>query len=111
MTRASVYRAAAADLRRSGDDLTDLALLHRRFDAGSIGAIGPIATIHDDAVDATGGHLAPASSELERLAGECDRRADVCDDYQRRLRDWFDLPWVERLLTPPPLPPAAWVSG
>ena len=52
MSRASSYRATAADLRRSSLDLADLALLHRRLDAGTFGAAGPVATLHDRSVEA-----------------------------------------------------------
>lgn len=111
MSRASSYRATAADLRRSSHDLADLALLHRRLDAGTFAAAGPVATLHDRSVEVVGAYLATASDEMSRLAVECDRRAEVCDAYDRSVRAWRDLPWIDRWSVSPPLPPAPWVVG
>lgn len=111
MSRSSSYRTAALDLRRSSADLTDLALLHRRLDAATIGASGPVATVHEDSVEQASDWLAVAAGEMTSLADECDRRAAVCDDYDARLAAWKALPLLDRLVTLPPFPPARWVVG
>lgn len=111
MSRASSYRSAAVDLRRASAQFTDIAASHRRSDASFIGATGAVAVIHDRSVEAVGAHLATAAGEADRLAAVCERRADVCDEYGRRLASWRALPWTERLLVAPPFPPAPWVVG
>ena len=111
MSRASSYRSAADDLRRTSDRLAEVAVVHRRTDATLIGAIGAVAAIHDRSIDTAGTHLAVAAHEAARLAVECDRRADVCDDYDRQVASWSALPWHERLVVPRPFPPARWVTG
>lgn len=111
MSRASSYRTAATDLRRAGAQFAEVAGAHRRTDASRIGAVGPVAVIHERSIEAVGGHLATAADEAARLAVECDRRADVCDEYDRRVAAWTALPWFDRLAVPPPVPPARWVTG
>lgn len=111
MSRASSYRSAADDLRRAGAQFTSVAIAHRRIDASTFGAVGAVATIHDRSVDTVGTHLASAADEAAQLALECDRRADVCEEYDRRVAAWSALPWHERVLIPRPFPPARWVTG
>ncbi|MEQ8440151.1 MAG: hypothetical protein RIB65_21880 [Ilumatobacter fluminis] len=111
MSRASSYRNAAVDLRRASTGFTDVANAHRRLDATMIGALGPVATIHDASVDAVGTHLALAADEATELAAECDRRAAVCEAYDHEVMVWRSLPLILRLSTPHPIPPARWVTG
>ena len=111
MSRASTYRTAAADLRRASVQFAEVAGVHHRTDATVIGAVGSVATIHDRSVDTVERHLATAVDEAARLAVECDRRADVCADYEREVAAWSSLPWIDRLTVPVPVPPARWVLG
>jgi len=111
MPRASAYRHAAASLRHASARLADLALRHRNLGPERIAAIGPVAELHGDAVDEARRQLALASDELRRLAGLCERRALVCDDYARRVGHHRSLPPLERLMTPPPVRPADWVDA
>jgi len=111
MSRATAYREAAADLRRTGSQLADLALLHRHLDAAAIGASGPVADTHEQAITDTRDQLTVACDELERLAGVCEYRATVCDTYAGRLARWHALPLIEKLTSLPPTLPARWVVG
>ena len=111
MSRASTYRTAAAELRRAGARFSEVAGAHHRVDASVIGAVGAVATIHERSVDTVGAHLATAADEAARLAVECDRRAEVCVEYEREIADWSVLPWLDRLAVPFPVPPARWVVG
>ena len=109
MSRAASYRSAAVDLRRASALFTDIATAHRRTDADVIGAVGPVAAIHERSVRTVCDHLATAADEMAHLAVECDRRADVCDAYDRHLSAWWALPWDERFDVARPCPPAGWV--
>ena len=106
MSRASSYRAAADDLRRSSARFADLATTLRRNDADAIGAVGTVATIHERSVGTVCDHLAVAADEAARLALECDRRAEVCDEHDRHLTAWWSLPLDDRLSAPRPCAPA-----
>jgi len=109
--RASDYRHAAASLRQTSARLADLAVRHRTLGPDRIAAVGPVADLHHDAVDEARRHLALGSEELLRLAALCERRAQICDDYARRVHHHRSLPPFERLTSPPPVPPADWVEA
>ena len=111
MSRASAYRAAATDLRRASVHFSEVAAAHRRTEATVIGAVGGFAAIHDRSIDVVGRHLAVAADGAAQLAAVCDRRAAVCEEYERRVASWRALPWLERGTVPCPLPSAHWVLG
>ena len=111
MSRSSAYRTAADDLRRASVQFAEVAGAHHRTDATVISAVGPVAMIHDRSIDTVGDHLSTAADEAARLAVECDRRAEVCDEYERQVVVWSSLPWLDRLAVPFPAPPARWVTG
>jgi hypothetical protein len=69
------------------------------LDAGVEQLAEIVATLHD------------ATRELQRLADECRRRAVVCDDYARRVADYWARPVHLRLGTVMPIPPYPWASA
>jgi hypothetical protein len=110
MPRASTYRDAAHDLRGISARLADLAIAHRSLDAAAIGALGPVADRHDDALAEVGRDLATAADELLRLAAVCERRAIVCEEYARRVTEYWTQPVLERSASVPS-PPARWAAA
>lgn len=108
MPNAHEYRAAALRLRRLATDLP--------ADARAIGvdpdtlAGGPLAALVRCGLDAHRTGVDRAIAELDRLAGVCARRAEICESYARELRlhrerDDAWLGWPR-----PPAPPAWWVQ-
>lgn len=107
MPTAPEYRAAALRLRRLATDLPPSARAVA-FDPHAL-AGGPLATLLQQGLDAHRTAVDRAVAELERLAGVCTRRAEICEAYVRELRRHRDrdtwLPW-----SGPPEPPAWWVE-
>jgi hypothetical protein len=111
MPRASTYRDAAQHFRRTSARLADLAFDNRSLGSAGIGAVGPVAERHDVNLAAAELDVAAVADELLRLAELCEQRAQVCDEYARRLADYWTAPFTERFESAPPAPPAAWVSA
>jgi hypothetical protein len=111
MPRASAYRDAAQNFRRTSARLTDLALANRSLDAAAIGAVGPLGERHDANLADVDRDVATVADELLRLADVCERRALVCDEYARRLTEYWTAPITHRVGSVPPAPPAGWASA
>jgi hypothetical protein len=111
MPRASTYRDAAQHFRRTSAHLADLALTNRSLGAAAIGALGPIGDRHDANLADAERDVAVVADELLRLADVCEQRALVCDDYARRLTEYWTAPFIERFGSVPPAPPARWASA
>ena len=108
MPNAHEYRAAALRLRRLATDLPPDARAVT-IDPHEL-AGGPLVALMQQALDAHARCVDRAVAELDRLAGVCARRAEICDAYAREVRRDRDragawLPWPG-----PPAPPAWWVE-
>lgn len=110
MPDAPTYRDAARRCRLLGEHAAREAGTHRSSSLPERVASGPLRDTIDDLLLTVHAHLVRAAADLSRLAAECDRRAEVCDAYARELRHHRQLPLLERLVRPAPLPPASWVS-
>ena len=102
------YQEAADRFRTLSRRLGDAAERPR----GAVGIVeGPVADHHRRHADEFRRLLADAGQALVDLASRCDHRAEVCRAYARSIRRYEALGLVERLGTPPPVPPAAWVEA
>ena len=108
MPNALDYRAAAERCRRLAADLADQAD-RRAVDPGDV-AGGPVEEAFDASLDVTADHLRHARDELGRLASVCEHRAEICAEYARAVWRHAQLDVIDRWLTRPPAPPAAWVE-
>jgi hypothetical protein len=104
------YQAAAEDLRWRARAYRDAIAWSPRRPAGDFTGPGPVA----DAIDA--GHrlalraLGAAADEIETIAAECDRRAEVCRAYRQDLATYHALPHGIREHARVPVRPATWVD-
>lgn len=110
MPTAHEYREAARRLRRlSGQLSLDVLTIRTAHDVERV-ASGPVRMILENALDALDVATTRATDELDRLAGVCERRAEVCAEYAGDV-------WRHRLLSggapwvPPPPRPAWWADA
>jgi hypothetical protein len=110
MPTADRYRAAASTFRTFGEHyLRHAALVSRWPVAGHLGS-GPVAAEVTDALGRSAANLTDASAAMAALAAVCDRRAEICDDYRRRVREYEQLDPGRRRLVPRPAPPFPWTA-
>lgn len=110
MPDAHDYRAAAVRLRRLGSQLVDdSVVVHAATDAARIVG-GPIGTSIDRSRDAVVSDVENARAELDRLAGICDRRAEICARFTDDLVRHRHLAETVGRWVPAPVPPAWWVE-
>jgi len=111
MPNAAQYREAAARYRHLGEHYLRHAALVTGWPLATHLGAGVVADAVSGVLRDAGHHLAAASSEMAALALVCERRATICDEYQRRVQLHRALDPMTRLRTPPPVPPFGWVSG
>jgi hypothetical protein len=119
-TRGAAYEQSARWFRALAEQVVDTAggigrsLPHGVLDGGAV------RDVLDEMLGTTIQHSLRIAAELDRLAAESSRRADVCRRYERALasyegaRDaWLATPVVVRSWRCPamPVPPAPWVPA
>lgn len=110
MPTESQYRSAAGDFRMRANTFRDTAAWAPPRPSSGFTGDGPIATAVDDGFAGALRRLVDAAGELDAVAGECERRADVCRGYYAELRAYASLPWHIREYVPYPARPAWWVE-
>lgn len=116
-TRAVEYEVAARSLRTRMDELAEAAVTIGRSAPYRIASGGMLRQTIDDALGVMIQQCRDAVGELDRVAQECARRAEVCREfeadwatYERHLDRWSQVPDRERGRAPvPPHAPARWV--
>lgn len=106
MTTAREFRAAAAALAQVRDELGVLAQ-PVAVSAGDVVHGGPLERLLASAVEQSAHDVRTAIHQLELDVDEAHRRASVCDDYSRAVRDATRRPDAERRW---PARPADWVE-
>lgn len=110
MPTESQYRSAADEFRTRAGTYRETAAWAPTQPASGFTGDGPIATAVDDAFVGVLRRLTDAAGELDAVAGECERRAEVCRNYYAELRTYASLPWNVREHIPYPSRPAWWVA-
>ena len=110
MPTESQYRTAADEFRRRANTYRDAAAWAPPHPSTGFTGDGPIADAVDDRFGGALRRLGTAAGELETVASECDRRADVCRGYYAELRAYAALPWHVREYALRPVRPAWWVA-
>jgi hypothetical protein len=110
MPNAAQYRDAAHRYRMLGEHYLRQAALASGWRVDTHLA-GPVAEAVGGALRSASAHLTTASGEMARLARVCDGRAAVCDEYARRVSEYFALEPIMRWSVPIPSPPYPWASA
>ncbi len=104
------YRSAAADLRGRARTYVDAAAWAPPRPARRFVGDGPVAHRVDREFEGLLRQLVAVADELRRVAGECERRAEVCRAYRLDLARHLALPDEIRGHVPRPARPAPWVE-
>lgn len=111
MPNAQQYRDAAARYRALGEQSLRQAAIVSRWPVASHLGAGPVADVVRGALDRSASRLRDAADEMAQLARVCERRAVICDEYRRRVREYDRLEPIIRLVAPRPAPPYSWVAA
>ena len=119
-TRAAAYEQSARWFRALAEQVIDTAGgIGRSLPHGVLGG-GAVRDVLDDVLGTTIQHSLRIAADLDRLAEESTRRAEVCRRYERAVasyeaeRDaWLGTPVMVRSWRGPvmPAPPAPWVPA
>lgn len=110
MPNAQAYRTAAERCRSVGRRLHDHADGLRRSASPDGVMSGPVADEMASLLDGWVHELTLASTQLDVVAMMCERRAEVCASYARAVQRYLAEPFLERITSAPPFPPAPWVE-
>ena len=119
-TRAAAYEHSARWFRALAGQVIDSAGRVGRSLPNGVLAGGAVRDVLDDALGATIRHSLRIAGELEQLAGESQRRAEVCRRYEHAFASyvaareaWLAMPVDARPWRAPamPTPPAPWVPA
>ena len=119
-TRAAAYEQSARWFRAQADEVMETAGTVARSLPTGVLAGGAVRDVLDDTLGTTVQNCRRVADELQALAIESARRAQVCRDYEDAVarydtarRAWLTVPVDERAWRGPvmPSPPAPWVPA
>lgn len=110
MPSASQYREAAQWYRWLGESCHRLAGAVAGWRMTDHLGRGSLSELLAARLDVAAVHLRTAGDELARVTAVCEQRAEICERYRRQLIDYLQLPVLDRVRAPRPIPPYPWVS-
>ena len=108
MPTAHDYRSAATRLRQLSQQVDEQAIGLHGWPVTSVFG-GPIAEQVDLALGSVVTQLRRASDGLLDMVMKCERRAEICVEYQRQFLEWVNLAY-DPPEPPRPQKPYAWVD-